>query len=518
MNIKYFIVCVLFVALSITAGCANKEVFRQEVQASRTDSYQRWLDEKQRDDETTSFIRGDLSILGALEIALLNNKSIRIAVEEKAKADGRLWQGYSEALPKLTGTASYRRLEYVPTTELTTFAPGAPGEMPQMTTIEVETGELDNYTAALELRQPLYRGGAISGAVRLAMIYGLVSEEQVRNAVEEVVYKVSKAYYDVKIAEKLHEVQQNALRSAQAHLEQVVNRKEAGVATEYDVLRAQVEVSNVKAEMVALSNRLNLTKAELLRLIGANQESEITLPSEMEYLPMEPVLNEAVRIAYENRSELQSAELNMRMQEEALDIAKSRRFPMLDAFFTNQWIKPGFGGQLGGGGDWDRRWETGLSLTWPIFDGLNREGRIAEEEAALRQSRLRIADAEEQIELQIRMALFNLRDAEELIETQALNIERAREGLRLAEVGYPDVTTAVEVIDARTALVQTEGFYWRAVHDHIIARLDLQRAMGILTPDPGIGEVPAAAPTPGVIPDFVAEDVDYEAMQINEGE
>jgi len=73
-------------------------------------------------------------------------------------------------------------------------------------------------------------------------------------------------------------------------------------------------------------------------------------------------------------------------------------------------------------------------------------------------------------------------NAAEFVESQRLNLTRAEEGSRLAEVGYREgINTQVEVIDAESALTKAKSLYYQAIYSHLIAKLDLQKAMGILT-------------------------------------
>jgi len=79
-------------------------------------------------------------------------------------------------------------------------------------------------------------------------------------------------------------------------------------------------------------------------------------------------------------------------------------------------------------------------------------------------------------------SLLTIEDAEEFVDSQRLNLTRAEEGNRLAEVGYREgINTQVEVIDAESALTKAKSLYYQAIYSHIIAKLDLQKAMGTLT-------------------------------------
>ena len=76
---------------------------------------------------------------------------------------------------------------------------------------------------------------------------------------------------------------------------------------------------------------------------------------------------------------------------------------------------------------------------------------------------------------------MSIENAEEFADSQRLNLTRAEEGSRLADVGYKEgINTQVEVIDAQAALTKAKALYYQAVYSHIIAKLDLQKAMGTL--------------------------------------
>jgi outer membrane protein TolC len=247
-----------------------------------------------------------------------------------------------------------------------------------------------------------------------------------------------------------------------------------------------VDVSNFRAEMIKQKNNVDLAKSRLLKAMGVLQKSDIALADELEYVPIKPLLEEAIRIAHENRPDLYQAELDVRLRKEALRVAKSQYWPQIDAFFQELWGKPDPTSVTTN--EWNDTWNAGVSVNLSIFDGLGREGRVHQQKATLAQSRYRLANTQEQAFLEIRQALLTLRNAEEFVESQKLNRSRAREGLRLAEVGYREgIASQVEVSDARSALTTASGLYYESVYGHVVSRLNLQLAMGVLGPRPGEG-------------------------------
>jgi outer membrane protein TolC len=125
-------------------------------------------------------------------------------------------------------------------------------------------------------------------------------------------------------------------------------------------------------------------------------------------------------------------------------------------------------------------------LQWPLFSGLGREGRIMQEQARYRQKQYLLKNTEQKVFLEVQQAMLSLQDAEEFVDSQKLNLSRAGEGLRLAEVGFREgVNTQVEINDARAALTLASGLYYQSLFQHTMARLNVQLAMGVLGPKAG---------------------------------
>jgi outer membrane protein TolC len=132
--------------------------------------------------------------------------------------------------------------------------------------------------------------------------------------------------------------------------------------------------------------------------------------------------------------------------------------------------------------EWGRAWHAGVMASLPIFDGFTREGDIVAQRARVKQAQVDLIDAEETALFEITKGQLSIQNAEEFVQSQRLNLNRAQEGLRLAEVGYKEGTnTQVEMIDAQAALTTARVNYYQAIYSHIIAKLFLQKAMGTLT-------------------------------------
>ena len=450
--------------LVLTGGCALMDAdfedrIYADIRQSRHRAYEAWKRATEGRLGDQPVLAGDLSRDAAVLCALGNNKELGTVIEQVENAKGRVIESYALALPKADLGARYTRLDRA-----------------------VFGGE-DNYSVDLVLTQPIFRGGAINAGIRAARLARYLSDQRVAATAQNVVYRTRLGYHDVLLARELVKVSQDDLGLAQAHLAEVKKKMAAGVDKEYNKLRAEVEVSNVEAELVQRQNRLHLAMTSLLKTLGVSQESRVNLTDKLEYQPIQPERKDAVKQAFSERPEVLEAELNVRVGREALLEAQSGFMPRLEATLAYTHARPDPRDSTND--HWEEAGSAGVGLTWPVFDGLASYGRVRQAEADLRRAVIELADAEEQVLLDVRQALLNLEDAKKFVESQQKNLERAAEGLRLARVGYrAGVTTEIEMRDARQALFETQALYYQAVYGYETAKLGFERATGALKRDP----------------------------------
>jgi len=122
-----------------------------------------------------------------------------------------------------------------------------------------------------------------------------------------------------------------------------------------------------------------------------------------------------------------------------------------------------------------------VTVSFPVFEGMRTKGKLVQERAKLRQYVLEKRDLLQSVELEVKQAILSLEDATEFVESQKENVRQAQEGLRLATVRYENETaTELDVLDARVALTQARNNYAQAVYSHMLARLSLEKAKGVI--------------------------------------
>jgi len=452
---------ILFGLLLVSAGCVSSEQFYQDVSLSRDAAYRQWKGRKEHQQQSQTRISGRLSLEDCLKLTLVNNKRLQSIVAEKEVARGKELGSYSAILPSVGLSGGYLRKDKIASLGSITF------------------GDLDNYSAGLSVTQPIFAGGEIIARVNAGKLYYLLADQTVRAAVQNVIYQAQHSYHDVLLNQHLVKITADAVRSAQAHLDDVKQRRLGGVASDFDVLRAEVELSNFQAELIQSKNAINIAMAELLKVMGVSQDSDFALTDELVFVPSKITMAQAVEAAFHNRPDLFGRQFDIKLQKELLTVARSRYWPVISGYYDNIWSKPDPHNSTKI--EWGRAWSAGLTATLPVFDGFSREGEIIQQKARLKQSQINLIDVEETALFELTKAQLSIENAEEFVESQRLNLTRAAEGSRLANVGYKEgINTQVEVIDAESALTKAKSLYYQAIYSHLIAKLDLQKAMGTL--------------------------------------
>lgn len=456
---RFAVVSVLLATL-LTPGCVPSDYEIQEaLNESRREAYNEWKANRARGGTAEARVTGPLSLDEAVRLALQYNKPLQRMVEERQVTRGERMSAYSIVTPSMSATFSGNRYE----------------------NHRMNGSSLFRYSNGISIDQNIVQGERIPAALRQARLTTALTDERVRDEVQNLIAYVARSYYDVLLAQKMVEVNEEALISARAQYRMTSEKKKQETATEYDVLRAQVDVANYQARVQSEKNNIDTNRVTMLKYMGVSQDSDISFSDTLEFLPMRPVIERAVELAFGLRPDIRQAELSARSSIEARKIAESDFWPMVAATFNQSWTDSSSGSGSGSGVYRRNPWYAGLSATYQL--GVDTFGDLVAAKARVKQAQIDILDNQEKAIMEIRMEINNLANAEETIKYLEVNQDAARESLRLVEVGYQaGVRTEVDVTDARKALTEVIGQYYTALADHTKARLNLQLAMGVLGP------------------------------------
>lgn len=445
----------------LLGGCAPSDAqIASEMEMGRMMAYQEWKAKRDSGADLETRADGPLSLDDAIKLALQYNKALMATVQTREITRGGRISSWDVVLPSLTGYFRATRRENR-------------GRDPDVAN---RGPNIIYYSAGLTVTQPVFDKAMIP-TLTVARLNTALTDERIRSSVQGLVNNVALDYYKVLLAQKLMETYQEGLVSAQAQYRVVAEKKRQETATEYDVLRAQVDVAKYQADVQSAKNSIDSNRVTLLKDMGVSQDSNIVFSDQLVFLPMRPVFERAVEMAVGLRPDLRIAALTSRIDCEAIKLMESAFWPTLTASFS----------QTASEHDHESMrlsrdpWTAMLSLSYTL--GIRQYGDLVAARATARQSALQMLDTQDTALMEIRMYMNNLANAEESVRALEVNQTAAREALRLVEVGYQaGVKTEVDVTDARKALTDVIGQYYQALYDHTVARLNLQIAMGVLGP------------------------------------
>jgi outer membrane protein TolC len=410
-----------------------------------------------------------LGLKEAVDLALApdGNTRARLAGEMVRQAEARSAQARAALLPNLDASLA----EQSQTRNLAAFGIKIQLPVPGYTFPEA-VGPYTTLDLRASATQSVFDISAIRRyqAARAALRAARGDNDATRN---QVIDSVARAYLAALRGRATLEAVKANVAVAESLLKLARSQKNAGTGTGIEVTRAEVQLANERQRLLVTQNEIARADLQLLRFIGLSLATRFELTDKLGYAPLDPLTAEAAKdLARRSRPELKAQQQREASARLSYSATKLERLPSLTAF--------GDYGTIGTGADHLLPTRTyGVSLRVPLFDGGRRDARRAEAASALRQERIRTHDLEEQIELEVRLAL-------EAVESADGQVKTAAEGLRLAENELAQarrryeagVTTSVETTDAQARLERARENQVAALVAYHAAQIDLNSALG----------------------------------------
>jgi len=336
-------------------------------------------------------------------------------------------------------------------------------------------GQLSQVDLSLTVSQPLYRGGGLRASITAAGLREASTGFQLETAEQDLALSVTRAFYGYLNALRLLDVAERSLDQAALYLSAAEARFDLGVSRRADVLRATVAVSDAELERIEADRVVLLTRGELNRVIGRPVDAPLDAvepPDDVTAVPELRQLGDMVTRATRRRPEMRAMEQTVEALAADVRATRAERLPRvsLDAGWN------AIGDRVT---TLESGWSAGVVASISVYDGRQRQARVAETQALLRQAKAEQADLRQAVEQSVWNELVNVRESAERVHNAAAHLDEARENLAIAEGEYMEgVGSMLELTDARNTLVDAERRHINLSTEHRLARATLQRALG----------------------------------------
>jgi outer membrane protein len=343
------------------------------------------------------------------------------------------------------------------------------------------TVNYDSYGAGVNITQPIYRRQN-NVTYDQAKIQVSQAETQLSQAGQDLMLRVSQAYFDVLLAEyELLTVEAQKAATAE-QLAQAKRNFEVGTATITDTYDAQARFDLIVAREIASRNDIEVKKRALQQIIGRLPGPLNKLAGGVTLNPPEPNdMDQWVEAAYASSQQVRIAQANLELAAKEVDKARYGHHPTLDAVasanYNNQGDSPTFNTGIG-----TTQGVIGLQFAVPLYSGGALSSRVREAisnrtkaDQDLENARRTVAQAVRQAFIAVNTGLSEIKALEQAVASNKLSVEASKLG---QEVG---VRTQVDVLNAQSLLFDAQRNLARAYYVTIVGQLRLKASVGKLT-------------------------------------
>ena len=472
----------------------------------------------------------------AVSISLRNNRRLAVAQYDLEVANKQVSEAYGALFPEIDGFATMQRNLELPSAFLPKIFVDPDADPDEL--IAVTFGAENQWNAGLTVNQPLFDAGVFVG-VGTAGSFRNLARETLRGSAQGVATSTRIAYLNVLLAQEAVRVTQNSIERVRQTLEETRALNRAGLTSDYDVLRLEVQLANIEPNLRRAENEVQESRRVLAIEMGLGETASAAAFGELHQIDLAQgaensednvrlltfagvpeaagaAYAELESVALSNRTDLQQARLQRDLEEARVKYERTQLFPSLSAFFS--W---GLQAQENGalnffGENPDQRFTTlavGVQLDVPIFSGARRWNRVEQRKIGVRQAEERIGDLRQRAANEVVTVLSNLTESRSRAEAQRQAVSQARRGFDIVTTEYLAGTLPrLEVTEAELALRQAEQNYALAIYDYLVAQAQLDLAVGVVpVVDPVVKSMIEGDITPEsrVDPDAVGDPISH---------
>ncbi len=418
----------------------------------------------------------DLSLPGAIKLALEKHPALRVAEYHAAAAASGVEQARAGFLPRVDVS------EGVMQSDNPVYAFGSLLNQGRFTSADFAVDKLNhpdpitNWRTNLSGSVPLFLGGRTILGYQQAQLNRDVAELGRYRAEQEVIFGVIRSYTAVLLSREAHATVAAAVRTAKANLSAAEARYDAGVVVASDALAARVRLARLQEEAIAAANQVRLSRVALNEAMGLPLEQPHQIAGGLEIPPVTHDRLEGLDdVARAHRPDYRQMDLEVQRLEKEVLRTKGAFLPSMHLLGNYEINNNRFAGS---GQD---SWSVGVILNLNLFNGGADRARIVEAQAYHQRAmaqRERLGNA---IGLEVHDAFLAHQTARERIAVAREAVSQAEESLRIVQDRYDaGLTTIVELLDSETALTASRTNLTRTLYDATVSQARLDLSLGQL--------------------------------------
>ena len=408
-----------------------------------------------------------LTLDKALEIALDENPTIKVAAEEIALKKVASKEAWQSLLPEASLNGSLDHTIKAAEMKLNdmSFKMGQDGT--------------NTANAGLSINLPLF-APAVYRAMSMTKTDIELAVEKSRASELDLINQVTKAYYQLMLAQDSYEVLQGSYKLAEDNFNVVNAKYQQGAVSEFDKISAEVQMRSIKPNVISAANAVTLAKLQLKVLMGITADVDIKTDDNLTNYESMLFANQLKEedMSLENNTTMKQFELNMKLLEKNVKSLKTNFMPTLSMSFSYQYqslYNPNIN-------FFDYTWSNSSSLMFNLSIPLYRASNFTKVKSAriqMRQLDWNRIDTERKLNMQVVSYRNNMTASSEQVVSNKENVMQAEKALQIVGKRYEvGKGTVLELNSSQVSLTQAQLTYNQSIYDYLVAKADLDQVLG----------------------------------------
>lgn len=408
-----------------------------------------------------------LTLDKALEIALDENPTIKVAAEEIALKKVASKEAWQSLLPEASLNGSLDHTIKAAEMKLNdmSFKMGQDGT--------------NTANAGLSINLPLF-APAVYRAMSMTKTDIELAVEKSRASELDLINQVTKAYYQLMLAQDSYEVLQGSYKLAEDNFNVVNAKYQQGAVSEFDKISAEVQMRSIKPNVISAANAVTLAKLQLKVLMGITADVDIKTDDNLTNYESMLFANQLKEedMSLENNTTMKQFELNMKLLEKNVKSLKTNFMPTLSMSFSYQYqslYNPNIN-------FFDYTWSNSSSLMFNLSIPLYRASNFTKVKSAriqMRQLDWNRIDTERKLNMQVVSYRNNMTASSEQVVSNKENVMQAEKAVQIAGKRYEvGKGTVLELNSSQVSLTQAQLTYKQSIYDYLVAKADLDQVLG----------------------------------------
>lgn len=411
----------------------------------------------------------NLTLEQALEIALSENPTIKIA-DQEIEIKRYAKQGtYASLYPQIDATAQYQRV-----IEKQTMSMDFGGQ-----TQSIKVGSDNSFNGGLTASMPIINA-QLWTSLKVSALDVELAVEKARSSRLDMVEQVTKAYYSVLLAKESYNVYKRVYDNAVENNKNVKKKYDVGSVSEYDLITSNVSVQNAIPNLFEAENSITLTLWQLKALLGLDLSRNIdVVGSLMDY---EQTMNygyELSQLNLEDNSTMKQLDLQTEQLQKALRLTKMANVPTLSVNAAYLYTALGNDGKFFVRDAWNPYSYAGVQLNIPIFAGNAKRAATRQARLNLSNIKLQRENTERQLQVSIVQYVNSMDTSIKQFHSSNATVAQAQRGYDIAVKRYEVGSgTLVEIDNSQLALTQAELSRNQSVYNFLTSKVSLDKILG----------------------------------------